>query len=412
MRTVVIDDLSSGADLVDNLQALGADFRLYKRQAPYTLTHPDTTQAPPLPEDLIELCHDYQPEVIVAGCEHAVNLADMAASHFTATYANDPGHSFARRDKHAMMRAMEGAGINHPQSTQARSMVEVERALESLSLPVVVKPSDSAGSDLCVICPTPLAVLHHARAILGSPNLLGHTNASVTLQEYIQGPQYYVNTVTYPDPHAAGGVRHVVTDVAHYLVEEIAGHPHITASIALPAEHPAVQPAIAYTRACLDALGVRFGASHTEIRDHHQRGMTLIEYNGRLQGPALPTSTLTAIAGHSQATIFAQLLHTGTLDQCSDYLPGHHLVGGYQLRALHDGVLRRTDLQALLSIPGVHHVAKPPTVGSTITTSNRVTTAALGKVFFQADTIEQAMITIGAIQRLEASGQLFHIEAA
>lgn len=145
----------------------------------------------------------------VAG-EHAVAglfCASEAAVEATARAAwllGLPGHApeAARhlRDKGAMRRALDRAGLANPRYIAARTCEEAEPGAHALGAPVIVKPIDGSGSrGVCrvdYLDDLPLAVLKAQK----------HSTAgSVLVEEYLSGPEYRVEGFASASGfHAAG----------------------------------------------------------------------------------------------------------------------------------------------------------------------------------------------------------------
>ena len=403
MRVIVVDDSSSGADLVAALHSLRVEVEVYRPPGPYVLEAAD--RFPPIPGDLVALCEATRPDAIIAGGERGVSLAEVLAHRFALPH-NDIEHAFARRNKNAMMAAVGRAGVAHPRSVEVASATgsATDAALATLCYPVVVKPSTSGGSDMCAICTDPEQAAEQIRRILSTSSLLGHHNTASTVQEYVEGPQLFVNTVSC-DGH------HIVTEVFEYSIDETEGIPTIRAAYTVDPTSSAGESAVAYTIDCLDALGVRFGAGHTEVRmtDH---GPRLIEFNGRMMGPSIPDDLYLSVRGHSQATVFAQMVHSGAVIGLEPHDDPQRILGWYMLSAIRPGVLTSVDTAALENIDGVLCVRHLPPPGTTVTTTNRVTTGESGVVFFRASTTHQARSVIAQIRALETADSVFVMEPA
>ncbi|MCM6774322.1 ATP-grasp domain-containing protein [Nocardia sp. CDC159] len=397
MRSLIIGDESSGADLVAELRSLGAEFEVYRPERPYAVDR--RGEVPPVPKDLVDLCLRYRPEFIVPGAEHWVALADIAAARYTAN-PNAPDRVFARRNKTGMAATLREAGIRHPHTLEVRSADGLARMLETLNYPVVVKPSASGGSDMCSICPDALAAEAAVSKVLGTTNLLGQQNSGVTVQEYLDGPQLFVNTVS------AHG-EHTVTEVFKYVLDEDDGIPTIRAAYTLSAADPDAVAAVDYVLDCLDALGFGFGASHTEVR-MTTTGPNFVEFNGRMMGPCIPGEIYRGVRGYSQASELARLLHTGAT-ACEKSGPrwSESLLGWYMLSADRPGRLVGLDYSTVLALPGVLAVERRPEPGIDVTTDNRVTTGSMGMVFFTADSERRALETVAALREIECAGGIF-----
>ncbi|MGJ0120441.1 hypothetical protein ACQ7HM_14655 [Williamsia sp. MIQD14] len=277
-------------------------------------------------------------------------------------------------------------------------------ALTGIPFPIVVKPSTSGGSDMCAICDDLDSAVAQVNRIIGATSLLGHINIGATAQEYLRGPQLFVNTVS-----AEG--RHLVTEVFEYTLDESTTTPTIRAAHTIDPRCDDAERAVEYVLSCLDALGVRFGAGHTEVR-MTTAGPRLVEFNGRMMGPSIPADIYGEIRGYSQADVFAEVIRCGSVEEVTIPAGRHDELGWYMLSADVSGTIRSVDATPIRAVPGVVAVGGLPPAGATVSVDNRVTTGSLGMVWFRAADARAARGIVEEIATLEAAGTVFDIEAA
>ena len=97
----------------------------------------------------------------------------------------------------------------------------------------------------------------HFDFLNSSDRWCGAQNRGVLLQEFLEGTEYIVDHVS------CDGV-HKTTMLWMYDFQEVNGHRVCIAQRPVPFDD-AMAELVAYTRQCLNALGVRNGASHTEV---------------------------------------------------------------------------------------------------------------------------------------------------
>src|SRR5262249_16699293 len=125
----------------------------------------------------------------------------------------------ARRDKARMIAELAAAGIPHARTATVTSRDELIKVLDEWdSYPVVIKPPTSAGTDGCAVCTDRDRALAAFAATAGARNLMGQTNHEILVQEWLNGRQYIVNTVS-----QAG--RHLLTELYAERIDRIAGVP-------------------------------------------------------------------------------------------------------------------------------------------------------------------------------------------
>ncbi|WP_210168882.1 ATP-grasp domain-containing protein [Aureimonas sp. D3] len=245
---------------------------------------------------------ELEPYAIVAGSEPGVEYAEALAAHMGLP-TNRPDLAKARRNKFAMAQAVEAAGLSGSRQSIAHSAEEaVAWAHSQNSWPLVVKPTESAGSDGVVVCYDIEQVKAATERAISGENLLGLQNASALVQTFIDGDQYFVNVVS-------SNSRHTVTDVWRMTLRPVAGFSNAMEDwFLVNPRDPEIAKLVGYTLSVIDALGIANGPSVTEVRSSSQ-GPTLIETGARLNGPTMEREPYLAAGLHgTQASALADLL--------------------------------------------------------------------------------------------------------
>jgi biotin carboxylase len=233
---------------------------------------------------LIEALGSLGVAVVVAGCETGVELADELAAALGLA-GNAPATSRRRRDKGLMAEALAVAGLDHTRTLRVDDLEGALGAARELGMGerrVVVKPSASTGNDSVFVCGSESEVEAGWLTIAGHVSRMGEANHDVLVQEFLEGTQYIVNTVSSVDRH--GETVHFVCEVWRSGRSVTAGGRVIYGAQVLldGAEAEAVRLA-RYTQRALTALGITTGAGHSELA-LTERGPVLIETGARMSG--------------------------------------------------------------------------------------------------------------------------------
>lgn len=141
---------------------------------------------------------------VIPGAELGVRLADKL-SHALGLNANDFEYSSARRNKHLMGETLREKGVRAVKQVKATSWEEAEdfitNDLKPSPFEVVLKPLESAGTEDVVLCFSLEEAKKTFDSILGKINGLGIENNAVLLQEYLEGDEYVVDTVSRNGEH-------------------------------------------------------------------------------------------------------------------------------------------------------------------------------------------------------------------
>ncbi|MFJ9864316.1 ATP-grasp domain-containing protein [Streptomyces sp. NPDC101165] len=301
-RTVVIvDAFASARCLAPLFRARGYDC-VHVQSTP---TIPAAYAPSFQPQDFVDnIVHDgnvaetvaaiarHAPVGLLAGIERAVVLADELGEELGLP-TNGTALSSARRDKFLMIETVREAGVpGIEQILVSDADTLLSWYEQSGGGRVVLKPVSSAGSDGVHFCDGPAEVRKAFEALIGTRSALGQDNHAVLAQEYLVGGEYIVNTVSRDG-------RHHVTDIwkMHHLSAN--GVKDLPAGAELMSRHGEEQDQLAeHTFQVLDALGIRNGPAHTELKLTPQ-GPRLVETGARVCGADVHVPTGAAL-GESQ----------------------------------------------------------------------------------------------------------------
>ncbi len=245
---------------------------------------------------LVDRLRKLNPLAIIAGTEMGVPLADQLAATLIPKLANVLELSQARTHKGLMQEALEKAGLPVIRTLNTASVDEVTTWLLDHNLTnaaLVIKPPVSAGSDKVFYISPGGDWKKMFDYILATPSLLGgRVNETVIVQEHVTGVEYAVDTVS-----AAG--KHVLALLNRYQKVSTGKHMTVFDYVEfVPFDSQEHGKLLEYTERALDALGIRWGAAHSEVM-LTSKGPRLIETGARMcGGPVIGFSR--AATGSSQ----------------------------------------------------------------------------------------------------------------
>jgi hypothetical protein len=312
-RICVVDAISTGLHLAKELRARGAHCA-HVASTPAYLGVPRTAAARSLYsaeftlddsdsqpfERLVRALKDWRPHFVLAGSEPGVELADLLGTALGIREANAAATTPWRRDKYAMHERLREVGLPHARQFRTADRTALERWLtEHGRYPVVVKPADSSCSDGVRVCEDRAHALNAFDELIGRRNRLGRVNNKVLTQEFLEGTQYFVNTVSW-----AG--THLTSDIWRLYRRRRPGGAYLFESMTLQDSVGPIESELRdYVEAALDALGLAYGPAHCEVM-WTASGPVLVEINARLMGASIDRQSFTRALGHTQAGLLAE----------------------------------------------------------------------------------------------------------
>ena len=222
-------------------------------------------------------------QAVVPGCESGVVVADALNESLDLPW-NRSDTSLLRRDKYRMIEAIRRSGLRAPIQMLASSGAEVRRWQgdpPSLDAPLVVKPLNSGGTDGVTFCTSLDAAARAVDELATRTNRFGFRNDQVLVQEFLEGTEWVVNSVSW-----AG--RHKVTDLWRLAKKWVAGAGYVYDYSELRSGAGQIeQTLVQYMHGVLDVLGIGYGAAHAELMMTAD-GPVLIEVGARFPGTLDP----------------------------------------------------------------------------------------------------------------------------
>ncbi|GAB4183941.1 MAG: ATP-grasp domain-containing protein [Wenzhouxiangellaceae bacterium] len=241
----------------------------------------------------------YAPIAVAPGSERGVPLADELSQHLGLA-TNEVGLRAARYDKYAMARAAADAGLRIPWQACIASDEDLQQLLSTdVHWPVVIKPVASMGSEGVTLCADATALLTAFRRLRAQTNRLGRMNQKCLVQQWLQGTEYAIDTVSIDGRHRLCAIwRYRKTS------DRILGLVPFTSKQLLPARGVDQKVLMAYARQLLGAVGISHGPAHMELLiDEH--GVQLMELGARLHGGVAAMDLARRCTGRSQTEICA-----------------------------------------------------------------------------------------------------------
>jgi biotin carboxylase len=315
---------------------------------------------------LIHKLDKYKVRLVIAGSETGVKLADSLSKYFK-TPRNTYSLSNARRNKYLMHEILRKNSLNSAKQFITNDIKQALIFYREMGVErIVVKPPSSSSSDHVFYCNSEIELADAFFSILNKKNILNELNNEVLIQEYLSGCQYIVNSIS------SDGYHHVVDVWREVNENDDSPSNHIYSEL-LSKNDDLCRILNEYAVRVLDSLGIKYGASHAEIR-LTETGPCLIELSSRLPGNVdfLVTEN---IYGISQVSLMPYAMFN--TDLFKTIIKHNHIDNNIHARLvyLHSNieghVLREPDISYFMSLESVESVGLQIKKGDYLHKTNR-----------------------------------------
>lgn len=234
-------------------------------------------------EDILSKCV----EIGVDGvCTIASDLAVITANYVAdkmGLIGNSLDCTRKSTNKHEMRNCFEMNGDPSPKSIRVSSVDDL-KGIE-LSYPVIVKPLDRSGS-------RGITKLESADGLEDAIHIAieqGFEDAAL-VEEFVEGNEYSVEYISWEGTHNFLALTYKYTSGAPHFIET--GHLEPA-----PVDEKVVERIKSIAEHALDSLGIKYGASHTEVKVNKDGVIKIIEIGGRMGGDFIGSSLVKLSTG-------------------------------------------------------------------------------------------------------------------
>ena len=305
----------------------------------------------------------------LAGGEAGVDAADEISEAMgllsNGILRTSNGDALNRRDKKVQQELLRDAGMRSVRQAGSDKFEDVEEFLRTESYPIVLKPTESAGSDGVKLCPNFDEAKEHFHQLMNSQLVNGGDCAQVLCQEFLRGKEYVVDHVS------LNGV-HKTMMVWVYDKRERNGSAFVYfGCVPVEADSEEAKLIIPYIRKTLDVLGVKNGPSHGEVIITDS-GPCLVEMNCRANGGDgawQPLARGLTPGDYSQVEVTADAYLNPEIFASYPDIPGRLIGDGVEVLLVNygNGFVKRTPgFDVLKKLPSCIHFESGIKIGSTV----------------------------------------------
>ena len=219
-------------------------------------------------------------------CTIASDLAVITANYVAdkmGLIGNSLDCTLKSTNKHEMRNCFEMNGDPSPKSIRVSSVDDLKEI--ELSYPVIVKPLDRSGSRGI----TKLESADGLEEAIKVAKEQGFEDAAL-VEEFVEGKEYSVEYISWEGTHSFLALTYKYTSGAPHFIET--GHLEPA-----PVDEKVLERIKSITEHALDSLGIKYGASHTEVKVNKDGAINIIEIGGRMGGDFIGSSLVKLSTG-------------------------------------------------------------------------------------------------------------------
>lgn len=338
---------------------------------------------------------------VVAGTETGVEVADQVGAAL-GLKGNGLTKSKARRSKSLMHEFAGRDGVRVPVQKLTGNLSEaLIFAKNFLTFPLVIKPDASAGSDGFTIIDHIESFEPSFKKLHSTQNRLGIPNSRLLIQEFIQGEEFAVNTVS-------SNGEHFVTHIWHYHKKTVGPNKIYDWEEYVDPVSELGRTLSKFVFRTLDSLDIKYGAAHTEVMIDHN-GPILIETASRVDGMCNPRLDNVAL-GVNQINLSLRSLLSP--DSLVDFFEDNFRIKGHLANvslisnAKSENPIKKIHTDRLERLKSFKFVRWFTDIGDYLKVTTDIFTSP-GFVYLHSENKDQLYQDYRKIRELESSGLLF-----
>lgn len=265
-------------------------------------------------EEILAKCKEIGVDGI---CTIASDLAAITVNYVAENMGltgNSMACTLVSTNKHEMRKCFAENNCPSPKSLKVTSVEELD--LENLEFPVIVKPVDRSGSRGI----TKVEKAEDLAEAIERSKSHGFEKCAL-VEEYATGQEYSVEFVSWEGKHTFLALTKKFTTGAPDFIET--GHVEPA-----PVDTDTLEKVKAVVTHALDSLGIRYGASHSELKISESGVIRIIEIGGRMGGDNIGSALVQLSTGYDflDAVVDVAMGQEPTAKKCKESNAGIHFI--------------------------------------------------------------------------------------
>lgn len=236
-------------------------------------------------EKILDVCRQIKPAGIVSIASDLASITVNFIAEQLGLVGNGMKCTQVSTNKHLMRQVFEAYDLPSPKSTLVTA--GADSTFSTFHYPLIVKPTDRSGSrgifKVDSKCQLTTAIKRAQKESF---------EQKVLVEEYVHGNEYSVEYISWKGKHHFLAITKKYTTGAPYFIETGHIQPAYDLSSETEQELKKLVPRI------LDALGIQYGASHTEVKIDKTGKIKIIETGARMGGDCIGSDLVYLSTGY------------------------------------------------------------------------------------------------------------------
>ena len=233
---------------------------------------------------ILKICREIKPQGVISIASDLASITVNYLAEQLGLIGNGMASAVLSTNKHQMRHAFEKKGVPSPRSKLVPPTETPD--ISDLNFPLIVKPTDRSGSRGISKIETKdqlMDAVQHARN--------ESFEKEVLVEEFAVGDEFSVEYISYQAKHHFLALTKKYTTESPNFIET--GHMEPA-----PASENVVRSVQSLAPKALDALGIRYGASHVEVKLDNEGHVMFIEIGGRMGGDCIGSDLVFLSTGY------------------------------------------------------------------------------------------------------------------
>ena len=238
-------------------------------------------------DQILEECKRIQPKAVATIASDLANITVQYLAEKLGLPCNSAESIMISTNKYEMRKAFKRGGVSTPGFVKISENDDYMKMTEDFAFPVIVKPTDRSGS-------RGITKVYNAEDLKMAveASIENSFEKAAIIEEFIEGEEYSFECISYNGNHHTLAITKKYTTGAPHFIET----GHIVPADVSAEMFSKIEKEI---HLALDALEIRYGASHSEFKITPNGDVKIIEIGSRMGGDCIGSHLVLLSTGYN-----------------------------------------------------------------------------------------------------------------